>query len=185
MTATATQPWTTARHPLARLLRSVACGQPPQADGAWMRVSPWIPTVQAVVAFPGHAVLAVSYDVTDEDLLLAGVDSSANAFSARTVTTLAGPKGWIGPSQVVHCAVGSGTGQAGRLTARSDLGRHAGVMVARRTLQDVQVMAAGWGSRVLAGSAGFWTRKLLWRARFDRSWAGAAATSRTAGRRPC
>ena len=29
MTATATEPWTTARHPLARLLRSVAAGQFP------------------------------------------------------------------------------------------------------------------------------------------------------------
>ena len=64
MTAAATEPWTTARHPLARLLRSVAAGQFPHQDGAWTRVSPWIPTLQAIVGFTGHSILAVSYDVS-------------------------------------------------------------------------------------------------------------------------
>ena len=63
MTTTAAEPWTTARHPLARLLRSVVAGSPPDSDGGWTRVSPWIPTVQAMVAFTGHTIVAVSYDV--------------------------------------------------------------------------------------------------------------------------
>lgn len=143
MTVTASEPWTTARHPLARLLRSVAMGQLPQPDGHWVRVSPWIPTIQAVVAFPGHAVLAVSYDVTDVSLVELGVDGQGGAFTARAVTALAGQHGWIGPPQVLLSAVGSGMGQPGDLLARSDLTRHPSVVAARRTIQDAHVMAAG------------------------------------------
>lgn len=143
MTATATEPWTTARHPLARLLRSVASGALPEADGQWARVSPWVPAIQAVVAFTGHTILAVSYDVSDDTLVDLGVDGVGGAFSARTVTALAGPTGWIGAPQVLHVALGTGAGQTGALSARSDLSRHPAVATARRTLQDVQVLAAG------------------------------------------
>lgn len=144
MTATETEPWTTARHPLARLLRAVAAGQQPEPDGAWARVSPWIPTIQAVIAFTEHTILAVSYDITDETLLDLGVDGHGGAFTARTITSLAGPAGWVGVPAVLHCALGTGgAGRSVELTARSDLSRHPAVTVLRRTLQDVQVLGSG------------------------------------------
>ncbi|MBW3084330.1 hypothetical protein KEM60_00517 [Austwickia sp. TVS 96-490-7B] len=145
MTATQTEPWTTARHPLARLLRAIAAGQDPEPDGKWARVSPWIPTVQAVVAFPGHTIMAVSYDLTDDQLADLGVDGHGGAFTARTVTAMAGPTGWVGVPQVLFCALGTGAGQSGTLTARSDLGRAPCVGVARRTLQDIQVLGSAVG----------------------------------------
>ena len=140
MSATATEPWTTARHPLARLLRSVAAGQFPEVDGAWTRVSPWIPTLQAIVGFTGHTILAVSYDVSDEKLIDLGATGHDGPFSARVVAALAGPTGWIGPQQVLLSALGTGSGQGSLLVARPDLARHPFVETAKRIRQDIQVL---------------------------------------------
>ncbi len=142
MTATATEPWTTARHPLARLLRSVAAGQFPEADGAWTRVSPWIPSLQAIVGFTGHTILAVTYDVSDDALVDLGATGNEGPFSARVVTALAGASGWIGPPQVLLTALGTGSGHAGDLVARSDLTRHPFVESAKRIRQDIQVLGS-------------------------------------------
>lgn len=140
MTAAATEPWTTARHPLARLLRSVAAGQFPHQDGAWTRVSPWIPTLQAIVGFTGHSILAVSYDVSEETLIDLGATGFDGPFSARVVTALAGATGWIGPQQVLLSALGTGSGNSGALVARADLSRHPFVENAKRIRQDIQVL---------------------------------------------
>lgn len=140
MTVTAAEPWTTARHPLARLLRGVAAGSYPQADGTWTRVSPWIPTVQAMVGFSGHTIVAVSYDVSDDKLVDVGVDGQGNAFSPRVIASLAGPTGWIGVPQTLLVNLGTGSADGGRLVARPDLSRHPFVESAKRTRQDIQVL---------------------------------------------
>lgn len=143
MTTTAAEPWTTARHPLARLLRSVVAGSPPDADGGWTRVSPWLPTVQAVVAFTGHTIVAVSYDITDAQLIDLGVDGAGGALSPRVFASLAGPTGWIGAPQLLFAALGTGGGQHAELTSRSDLARHPYVEASRRSHQDLQILGAG------------------------------------------
>ena len=148
MTTTAAEPWTTARHPLARLLRSVVAGSPPDADGGWTRVSPWIPTVQAVVAFTGHTIVAVSYDITDAQLVDLGVDGAGGALSPRVFATLAGPTGWIGAPQLLFAALGTGAGQHTELASRSYLARHPYVEASRRSHQDLQILGAGEGDAV-------------------------------------
>ena len=142
MTATATEPWTTARHPLARFLRTVASGHPPIADQEWTRVSPWSPTVQGMVRLTGHTIVAVSYDVVDAQLLDLGVNAVGGAFSARVISTLAGPTGWIDAPRVLLSALGTGAGQHASLTFRSDLTRHPFVEAAQRTRQDTQVLGS-------------------------------------------
>ncbi len=52
-------------HPLADLITAVAAGQYPVADGSGRRVPPWRPGAEAIVAFTGHAVLAVAPDIPD------------------------------------------------------------------------------------------------------------------------
>lgn len=133
--------WTPARHPLARLLREVAAGDFPAADGSWIRVSPWSPSIQGILAFTGRAVLAVSYDVSDARLGDLGVDGWGGAHDPRVLTELAGPTGWIDTLDLLMLASGRGSqGSAAHLVARPDLGKHAMVEYARRVRTDVQVM---------------------------------------------
>lgn len=144
-TATATDPWTTRAAPagpLARLLRTVVSGHPPIADQEWTRVSPWSPTVQGMVRLTGHTIVAVSYDVVDAQLLDLGVSAGDGAFSARVISTLAGPTGWIDAPRVLLSALGTGAGQHASLTFRSDLTRHPFVEAAQRTRQDTQVLGS-------------------------------------------
>ena len=82
-------------HPLAGLLADAAEDRFPPADGGWRRVPPWRAGVEAVVAFTGHAVLAVADDVPDDRLRALGVDGLGGAHDPRVVTALAGPDGWI------------------------------------------------------------------------------------------
>lgn len=133
--------WTPARHPLARFLRGVAMGSAPVADGSWMRVSPWSPDIQAVLSFGGHAVLAVSYDVSDVQLTEMGVDGWGNAANPRVLTQLAGPNGWIGSHDLL--LLGRGRGESGAseaLVTRPDLAHRPAAEHAKRILTDVQVM---------------------------------------------
>jgi hypothetical protein len=81
-------------HPLAAaLLTEAAEGRFPPADGGWRRVHPWRPGLEVVVAFTGHAVLAVADDRTDERLDALGVDGLGGASDPRVVAALAGPDG--------------------------------------------------------------------------------------------
>lgn len=134
--------WTPARHPLARFLRGVATGSAPAADGSWMRVSPWSQHIQAVLSFDGHAVLAVSYDFTDNQLTEMGVDGWGNAANPRILTQLAGPSGWIGSHDVLLLGAGRGSESGGGepLVSRPDLAQRPAVEHAKRILTDVQVM---------------------------------------------
>lgn len=133
--------WTPARHPLARLLREVAAGAFPPADGGWIRVSPWSQSVQGILAFTGRAVLAVSYDISDARLQDQGVDGWGGAHDPRLVCELAGPNGWIDSLGVLMLCAGRGA-QDGQpaLVSRPDLTKHPHVEYARRVRTNVQVL---------------------------------------------
>lgn len=134
--------WTPARHPLARLLREVAAGNPPPADGGWVRVSPWAQHLQAIVCLTGHAIMAVSYDVPDTRLTDLGVNGWDGAHDPRLLTALAGEAGWIDSLDVLLLALGRGNENAhnaNALVSRPDLAKHPRVEFARRVRQNVQV----------------------------------------------
>lgn len=134
--------WTPARHPLARFLRELVTGTRPPQDGGWTRVTPWAPQIQGILAFPGHAILAVSYDHTDAQLTDLGVDGWGGAHDPRVVTTLA-KNGYIDTLDLLLLGVGRGQGDVSdRLVSRSDLSHHPRVEHARRTRSEVQVFGS-------------------------------------------
>jgi hypothetical protein len=98
-------------HPLAVLITDAAAGRFPPVDGGWQRVPPWRPGLEGIVAFTGHAVLALAADVTDERLAGFGVNGLGGAHDPRLIAALAGPDGWIGSLDVL--LAGRGTGQPG------------------------------------------------------------------------
>jgi hypothetical protein len=117
-------------HPLAVLIAEVAAGRYPAADGGWRRVPPWRPGLEGVVAFTGHAVLAVAPDIPDARLIELGANGFGGAHDPRLVVALAGPDGWIDALDVL--LAGRGTGDATRadprpgprLVDRPDLAAH-------------------------------------------------------------
>ena len=112
-------------HPLAALITGAAAGRFPAADGGWRRVPPWRPGLEAIIAFTGHAVLAVAPDIPDRRLVCLGVDGFGGAHDPRLVTALAGPGGWIDSLDIVMAGRGSGqAGQRPRLADRPDLATH-------------------------------------------------------------
>ena len=106
-------------HPLAVLITDAAGGRFPPVDGGWRRVPPWRPGLEGIVAFTGHAVLALAPDVTDERLAGFGVNGLGGAHDPRLIAALAGPDGWIASLDVL--LAGRGTGQPGA-AARSGRG---------------------------------------------------------------
>jgi hypothetical protein len=98
-------------HPLAVLITDAAAGRFPPVDGGWQRVPPWRPGLEGIVAFTGHAVLALAADVTDERLAGFGVNGLGGAHDPRLIAALAGPDGWIASLDVL--LAGRGTGQPG------------------------------------------------------------------------
>jgi hypothetical protein len=120
-------------HPLARLITEAAAGRFPAVDGGWRRVPPWRPGLAGIVAFTGHAVLAVAPDITDERLAELGVNGLGGAHDPRVIAVLAGPDGWIDSLDVLMIGRGTasadkrGAGPAGgrpRLLDRPDLAAH-------------------------------------------------------------
>jgi hypothetical protein len=95
------------------------------ADGSWRRVRPWRPGVEAIVAFTGHAVLAVASDIPDRRLVWLGADGFGGAHDPRLITALAGPDGWIDSLDMLMAGHGSGDpGAPARLVGRPDLATH-------------------------------------------------------------
>lgn len=134
--------WTPARHPLARLLRDLAAGHFREADGGWTRVSPWSQQHQAIITLTGHAVLAVSYDVTDEQLADLRIDGLGGAHHPRVVSALAGANGWIDLLKILMLGVGTGGDAHQSLVSRPELATHPLVGHVRRTSQNVQVLGS-------------------------------------------
>lgn len=108
------------------------------ADGGWRRVPPWRPGLEAVLAFTGHAVVAVGQDVTDERLAALGVGGYGGAHDPRLVAALAGADGWIDSLDVL--LAGCGTGGPPRLVDRPDLAGHPRVGFAAAVRDDVRVL---------------------------------------------
>lgn len=127
-------------HPVAAALTAAARGTFPEADGSWTRVAPWHAGLEAVIAFTGHALLAVGDDVPDERLSALGADGFGGASNPRLVTSLAG-SGWIDVLDLVLVAHGRGTepGAEG-LVPRPDLADHPRARHAELVRTGVQTM---------------------------------------------
>jgi len=114
-------------HPLAVLIADAAAGRFPAVDGGWRRVPPWRPGLEGIIAFTGHAVLALAADITDERLVELGVNGLGGAHDPRVIVVLAGPDAWIDSQDVLLTGRGSGAAPAGaglRLVERPDLAAH-------------------------------------------------------------
>lgn len=127
-------------HPIAGMLSAAAELRFPPMDGGVDRVAPWRPGVGAVVAFTGHAVLAVDPTVTKDLLSTLHLDGFGGATHPRVVTALAGPDGWIDSLDAVLVARGTGLG-SDDVVPRPDLAEHERVRHARLIRNDVRV----WG----------------------------------------
>lgn len=115
------------RHPLARLITDAAVGRFPAVDGGWRRVPPWRPGLEGIIAFTGHAVLALAPDITDERLAHLGVNGLGGAHDPRLIVALAGPDAWIDSLDVLMIGRGTESGLPGarpRLVDRPDLAAH-------------------------------------------------------------
>ena len=121
-------------HPIAEVLSKAAGGDFPAVDGSWQRIEPWRPGVEGVLAFTGHAYLAVDDDVSDGTLVSLGPDGYGGASSPRVVSRLAG-SGWIDALDVV--LVARGTGGEPALVPRSDLRNHPRAQHATSVRSDV------------------------------------------------
>ncbi|MGO4597086.1 N-acetyltransferase [Terrabacter sp. 2RAF25] len=108
-------------HLIAEVLSKASGGDFPAVDGGWQRVAPWRDGVEGVVAFTGHAYLAVDDDVSDGTLGSLGPDGFGGASNPRLVSRLAGT-GWIDALDIVLVARGLGGEPA--LVPRSDLRNH-------------------------------------------------------------
>jgi hypothetical protein len=111
--------------PLAELITEAAAGRFPAPDGGWRRVPPWRPGLEAIIAFTGHAVLAVAPDIPDRLLVSLGVNGFGGAHDPRLIADLAGPHGWIDSLDMLLAGRGSGhPGEPPRLVDRPDLAAH-------------------------------------------------------------
>ncbi|GAB4070544.1 hypothetical protein GCM10028777_36030 [Angustibacter speluncae] len=134
-------------HPLAQVLRDAAAGHHLPADGGWTRVPPWRDGVEAVLAFTGHAVLAVADDVDDAVLDGLAPDGFGGAHHPRVLLALAGEDGWVDSLDVVLHA--RGTGGGADLVPRPDLVDHPRARHAREVRDDVRVLGRPEGGSSL------------------------------------
>lgn len=127
-------------HPLAELIEAAADGRFPASDGGWHRVVSWRPGVEAVLAFTGHAVLAVDDDVSDERLTELGVDGLGGANHPRVLTELAGPDGWVDSLDALLVRRTAGPAAYEPLVDRPDLDDHPRAHWARAVRDQVRVL---------------------------------------------
>ncbi len=129
-------------YPLAGMLIAAVAGKHWPVDGGWHRVPPWRCGLEAVVAFTGHAVLALERDVPDRLLAEHDVDGFGRAHDPRLVAALAGAHGWIDSLDVLLARYGRGgdDGDASVLVDRPDLAGHPRVRLAAQLRDDVRVL---------------------------------------------
>jgi hypothetical protein len=133
-------------HPLAELIIDAVDGRFLPVDGGWHRVPPWRPGVEAVVAFTGHAVLAVDDDITDARLAGLGVDGYGGANHPRVLMDVAGPDGWIDSLDAVLVWRPERPPRVAPLIDRPDLADHPRVQFAQAVRDDVRVLGPRDGS---------------------------------------
>ncbi|KNX37117.1 hypothetical protein [Luteipulveratus halotolerans] len=122
---------------LADVLRDAAAGRFPAVDGGWERARTWHPHVEAVVAFTGHAYLAVRDDLVTQ-LPVDRLDGFGGAHDPRVVAALA-RGGWIDSLDALLVHPGQARARGG-LVERPDLGHHPRAQLARRMRRDVRVL---------------------------------------------
>ena len=102
---------------------------------------PWRPGIEAIVAFTGHAVLAVAPDISDQQLVSLGANGFGGAHDPRLIAALAGPGGWIDSLDILMAGRGSGhPGLPPRLAGRSDLSTHSRAAFAARVRDPLRLM---------------------------------------------
>lgn len=121
-------------HPIGQALRAAADGCFPPCDGEVDVVAPYLPGIEAVVAFTGHAMVAT--DLPAAPLTAAGADGFGGATSPRVALLLAGEDGEIDTLDVL--LVARGTGRTG-LPERHEDADHPRVRHARHWRADVHV----------------------------------------------
>jgi len=134
---------------LRSLLLDAHRGVFPAVDGGWTRIAPWRRGLGAVIAFTGHAFIAVADDVGDGHLEHLRIDGFGGAHATAVIQSLAGAEGWIDSLDAV--LVSAPTREAERtLVERPDLTDHPRVLVARKVRDDVRVLGhPGPGDRSL------------------------------------
>jgi GNAT superfamily N-acetyltransferase len=137
-------------HPVATLLADAVAGRFPPADGGFSRVPPWRQGLEAVLAFTGHAVLAVDPDVPDE--VLERVDGVGGAHHPRVLLDLAGPTGWIDSLDALLVLPPGPRGEP--LVERADLADHDRVRFACAVREDVRSYGRPSGTDVATVARG-------------------------------
>jgi hypothetical protein len=127
---------------LADVLRDAAQGVYPRDDGGWERAGLWRRGVEAVVAFTGHAYLALADDLADVELDAMGVDGFGGAHHPHVAERIRGT-GWADSLDVLllrPSPVAPGAGQAPTLVPRADLAGHPRVVAAARVRTGIEVL---------------------------------------------
>ena len=128
-------------HPVASLIASAADGDFLAPDGGWQRVEPWRAGLEAVIAFTGRAVFAISPAIGDDELVALGADGFGGAHDPRLVTAIAGPGAWIDSLDALLVARGTGAPDVpARLVTRPDLRSHPRAVLAAELRDDVTVL---------------------------------------------
>lgn len=127
---------------LARVLQAAARGVYPVSDGGWERAHMWRRGVEAVVAFTGHAFLAVGDDLGDVELEALGVDGYGGAHGPHIAERIRGT-GWVDSLDVLlirPTPIAQRSQVAPDLVARPDLAGHPRTVTAAQVRTGIQVL---------------------------------------------
>eukprot|EP01117_Protostelium_nocturnum_P015396 TRINITY_DN5968_c0_g1_i2.p1 TRINITY_DN5968_c0_g1~~TRINITY_DN5968_c0_g1_i2.p1 ORF type:complete len:187 (+),score=61.73 TRINITY_DN5968_c0_g1_i2:340-900(+) len=112
----------------------------PQVDGKWERVKLWREGLECIIAFTGHAYLAVDRDIDDERFNDLGVDGFGGASHPKVQLEIAGDGGWIDSLDTLLTANGTGPSLENKLIERPDLHDHHRVSFAREIRSEIRVL---------------------------------------------
>ncbi len=118
---------------LSAVITSAADRRFPAIDGGWQRAPVWHPEVEGVVAFTGHAFIAVREDISDDRLSRLPIDGFGGAHHPSVLNSLAGPAGDIDCLDTVLIRrPAAGPVGATALVSRPDLAEHPRTRLASR-----------------------------------------------------